>query len=94
MDLQQRYRLHPQVALRPEPFGALAYHFGNRRLSFLRSPEILAVVEGLDDATSVAAALEAAEIDAGRWAAFERALATLEESEMIIAVAGESGCAA
>ncbi|MCY7299756.1 MAG: mycofactocin biosynthesis chaperone MftB, partial [Ilumatobacteraceae bacterium] len=27
--------LHPQVALRPEPFGALAYHYGNRRLVFL-----------------------------------------------------------
>lgn len=26
----------PEVALRPERFGALAYHFGTRRLSFLR----------------------------------------------------------
>ena len=24
--------------LRPEPFGALAYHFGNRRLTFLKTP--------------------------------------------------------
>ena len=28
--------LDPQVALRPEPFGALAYHYGNRRLIFLQ----------------------------------------------------------
>jgi len=94
MDLQRRYRLHPQVALRPEPFGALAYHFGNRRLSFLRSAEILAVVEGLDAATSAAAALEAAQIDPGRWEAFARALETLEGSEMIVAVTEEHGCAA
>ena len=32
------WRLHPQVALRPEPFGALLYHFGTRRLSFLQRP--------------------------------------------------------
>ena len=35
-DLNRGWRLSPAVALRPEPFGALAYHFGNRRLSFLR----------------------------------------------------------
>ena len=38
--------LHPQVALRPEPFGALAYHYGNRRLVFLKSPDVVAVVRG------------------------------------------------
>ena len=26
------------VALRPEPFGALAYDFTSRRLSFLKTP--------------------------------------------------------
>jgi putative mycofactocin binding protein MftB len=35
------------VALRPEPFGALAYHFGNRRLCFLKVPELVDVVRGL-----------------------------------------------
>ncbi|MFK4106885.1 mycofactocin biosynthesis chaperone MftB [Streptomyces sp. NPDC019531] len=28
------YRCSRRVALRPEPFGALAYHYGTRRLSF------------------------------------------------------------
>ncbi len=37
------------VALRPEPFGALAYHFGNRRLSFLKSTTLVTVVESLAD---------------------------------------------
>jgi putative mycofactocin binding protein MftB len=40
--LTQPWALAPPVALRPEPFGALAYHFGNRRLVFLRRPELVA----------------------------------------------------
>ncbi|MGZ4705982.1 MAG: mycofactocin biosynthesis chaperone MftB, partial [Acidimicrobiales bacterium] len=32
-DPTKPYRLDPRVALRPEPFGALAYHYGNRRLT-------------------------------------------------------------
>ena len=43
------WTLHPQVSLRPESFGALAYHFGTRRLSFLKSPTLLAVVQSLAD---------------------------------------------
>jgi putative mycofactocin binding protein MftB len=39
--------MHPQVALRPEPFGALAYHYGNRRLVFLRHPDIVRVVRNV-----------------------------------------------
>lgn len=87
MDLGGRYELHPRVALRPEPFGALAYHFDNRRLSFLRSPEIVAVVEGLVDHPTVRDALVACGIDPRRWPSFETALAQLESSEMIREVA-------
>ena len=32
--LDSPLKLHPSVALRPEPFGALAYHYDNRRLIF------------------------------------------------------------
>ena len=46
-DPDRGWRLHPQVAVRPEPFGALLYHFGTRQLSFLKSPALLAVVRGL-----------------------------------------------
>ena len=34
---ERAWRLNPQVALRDESFGALAYHYGNRRLVFLKS---------------------------------------------------------
>lgn len=91
MDVQRPYRLHPQVSLRPEPFGALAYHFGNRRLSFLRSPDIVAVVKALESAPSVLAALDACGIAESRRPSFERALSTLEASEMIVAQSTDDG---
>src|SRR5579875_380150 len=48
-DLARPWSVHHQVALRPEPFGALAYHFGTRRLSFLKTRKLLAVVESLGE---------------------------------------------
>lgn len=47
-DVDAVWCLHPQVAVRPEPFGALLYHFGTRRLSFLKSPLLARLVQGLD----------------------------------------------
>ena len=75
--------LHPQVALRREPFGALAYHYGTRRLVFLKHPDVVRVVESLADHTSVAATLDACSIAPARRPAFERALTSLLESEMV-----------
>lgn len=75
--------LHPQVALRPEPFGALAYHYGTRRLVFLKHPDIVRVVEALADHPSVAETLIACDVDERRWPSFERALASLLESGML-----------
>ena len=40
------------MSVRPERFGALLYHFGTRRLSFLKSPALLTVVQTLGDAPS------------------------------------------
>jgi len=77
------WELHPSVSLRPEPFGALAYHFGNRRLTFLRHPDVVSVVRALADHPTVDAALGACEVDERRWPSFHRALATLAASEMI-----------
>ena len=75
--------LHPQVALRPEPFGALAYHYGNRRLSFLRSPELVALVRSLADHPGPDEALAASGIDASRWPTFRKALAYLLDSGVV-----------
>jgi putative mycofactocin binding protein MftB len=81
--LIDRYELDPQVALRPEPFGALAYHYGNRRLTFLRSPELVELVKGLEHHASVDDALAASGIAQERWPSFRRALASLADSEVL-----------
>jgi putative mycofactocin binding protein MftB len=82
--LDGRWRLHPQVALRPERFGALAYHYGSRRLSFLKSRRLLAVVRGLEDAPDPTAACRAAGVGEAELPSYRAALATLAETEMIV----------
>jgi len=81
--LDAALELHPQVAIRPEPFGALAYHYGNRRLVFLKKPEVVAVVRALADHDSLAAALLACGVAERRWPAFVRALEQLESSDVV-----------
>jgi mycofactocin biosynthesis protein MftB len=83
-DPAARYRLDPAVALRPEPFGALAYHYGSRRLTFLRSVRLADLVRQLGDHDSVEAALAAAVPEAER-PAYRRALASLADSRFICA---------
>ena len=75
--------LHPQVALRPEPFGALAYHYDTRKLVFLKHPDMVRVVQVLGDHETVADALTACGIDERRWSSFDKALTSLYESEML-----------
>lgn len=82
-DPGRRYRLHPQVALRPEPFGALAYHYGNRRLTFVRSHDMVHVLGMLGEFPSVDAALEGAGIDPARRPTMVAALRQLHDSEVI-----------
>ena len=77
------WELDPQVALRPEPFGALAYHYGNRRLTFLRSADLVSVVRSLGDHPSVDDGLSSSAIDEGRWPSFRKALTALADSEVI-----------
>lgn len=81
--LESSLELHPQVAIRPEPFGALAYHYGNRRLIFLKHPDVVAVVESLDRHADVRSALDACGVESNRWPDFVRALSSLESSEIV-----------
>jgi mycofactocin biosynthesis protein MftB len=83
-DLESAWQLHPQVALRPEEFGALAYHFGTRRLSFLKSPTLKAVVESLARFPSAGAALIAAGIGDEEKQTYTHALSTLASTAMIV----------
>ena len=82
-DAGRRHGLHPQVALRPEPFGALAYHYGNRRLTFVRSQEVVDLLRDLDRHQSVIDALAASGIQPHRHAVVMRALDQLWRSEVI-----------
>jgi putative mycofactocin binding protein MftB len=82
-DLERGWALNPQVALRPEPFGALAYHFGTRRLSFLKSRTLLAVVQSLGDQPSARAACRAAGVPDDQLPRYTEALATLADTGMI-----------
>ena len=81
--LDQRLALDPQVALRPEPFGALAYHYGTRRLIFLKHPDVVRLVESLSAHPTLADALDACCIPDRHRPAYERAVASLIDSEMV-----------
>ena len=78
------WRLHPQVAVRPEPFGALLYHFGTRKLSVLKNRTISAVVESLPDHADLRSALRAQGVDDAHELPYLHALGVLAESKMLI----------
>ncbi len=75
--------LDPRVSLRPEPFGALAYHYGNSRLVFLRHPDVVSVVKSLGEHVSVSEELVANTVIEARWPAFVSAIDSLCESDII-----------
>jgi putative mycofactocin binding protein MftB len=60
----------------------LAYHYGNRRLVFLKSRELVALVSALKDFGSASAALNAL-APPGQRAQYERALSRLADSGVI-----------
>jgi putative mycofactocin binding protein MftB len=82
-DPARPYEVDPRVAIRPEPFGALAYHYGNRRLTFVRDAALVDLLRDLGSHPSVDDAIDAAGVDAARRPAFRRALRSLSESEVI-----------
>ena len=78
------YALHPLVGLRDEQFGALAYHYGNRRLTFLNDERLVTVVRTAADHDDVDAALAAAGVAESQWPAYRSALQRLANSEILI----------
>ncbi|MCG7578975.1 MULTISPECIES: mycofactocin biosynthesis chaperone MftB [Mycolicibacterium] len=84
-DPDRRWRLHPQVAVRPEPFGALLYHFGTRKLSFLKNRTIVEVVNLLADHPDVRSACRAAGVDDDAQGPYLHALGVLAQSKMLVA---------
>ena len=81
--LDEPWALSPSVALRPEPFGALAYHFGNRKLTFLKRPELVGVVRALASEPDVRSALRRVGVPEQEHAAYAEALGTLAATDLI-----------
>ena len=72
------------MAVRPEPFGALLYHFGTRKLSFLKNRTILVVVRSLPDHPDVRSACRAAGVDDAEQGPYLHALGVLADSIMLV----------
>ena len=81
--LDQAWELAPQVSVRPEPFGALLYHFGTRRLSFLKDRRLLGVLQSLAGAPTAREACASAGVGAAELPVFERALVRLVATGML-----------
>jgi mycofactocin biosynthesis protein MftB len=84
VDLDRAWDLHPQVSVRPEPFGALLYHFGTRKLSFLKDRRLLEVVQTLDAHDSARTACSDAGVGDAELHRFGSALQALVNSQMLV----------
>lgn len=81
-DASAPWKLSQQVSLRDEAFGALAYHHGNRRLVFLKSRELVALVRSLEQFASADEAIRAV-VRADQHARYVKALSSLLTSEIL-----------
>ena len=84
LDSSAAWALHPAVSVRPEPFGALLYHFGNRKLSFLKDRLLLDVVNLIGDQPSLDAALDTAGVPEDQKPRYRKAIHTLVVSEIVV----------
>lgn len=81
-DSSAPWKLSGQVSLRDEAFGALAYHHGNRRLVFLKSRELVALVRNLEEFESADEAIDAVVLPA-QHQRYVEALSSLFSSEIL-----------
>ncbi len=70
------------MSLRDEAFGAMAYHHGTRRLVFLKSRELVALVRTLDQFDSADQAIDAV-VELGQRDRYVTALSSLVASEIL-----------
>ncbi len=83
-DRRAPWRLHPGVAVRPEPFGALLYHYGTRRLTFVKDPTLLRVLQSLEGSSSVDAAMVAGEVPPESRTRYAAAIERLAATDMLL----------
>ena len=81
--LDRAWDVSPRVSIRPEPFGALLYHFGTRRLSFLKDRRLLDVVQRLGESPDARTACVSAGLGERDLPTYERALARLAATDML-----------
>jgi putative mycofactocin binding protein MftB len=82
-DLDRSWGVTTSVSIRPEPFGALVYDFSTRKLSFLKTPKLVALVECLAEHSTARAACDAVGVDPEEMPGYQQALATLAASGVI-----------
>ena len=82
--LDRAWALAPQVSVRPERFGALLYHFGTRKLSFLKNRTIVEVINSLSDHPDVRSACRAAGLQDDQLTPYLHAMGVLVSSNMLI----------
>ncbi|MGQ9927661.1 MAG: mycofactocin biosynthesis chaperone MftB [Chloroflexaceae bacterium] len=87
MELTATYRLAPYAAIRAERSGGLIYRYDNRRLYFLRAPELVDLLNALDGTVNLGAALDALEVPEAARGRYLRALAQLERLGVIARIA-------
>jgi mycofactocin biosynthesis protein MftB len=83
-EVEQAWRLDHRVAIRPERFGALAYHFGTRQLSFLKTRKLMAVVQSLGEHPTALAACREAGVTDQELPVYCGALERLARSGMVV----------
>ncbi len=82
--LEDAWALAPSVALRPEPFGAMAYDFSTRRLSFLKHPKLVDVVRRLEDRSCALDACKEAGIGDRELPVLAEGLRRLADTGMLV----------
>ena len=80
---EDAWALRGSVSLRPEPFGALAYDFVTRRLTFLKTPALVDVVRRLAGSPTVGDALAAAGVEPAQHPSYLAALGNLAAGGLI-----------